>query len=71
MAASTPGALAHFCVDESTGELQQIPSEESAPQADLNLDGASMVRGIIVRGTTTSAVVQLASATPFDTPFLG
>ncbi|CAN0031464.1 unnamed protein product [Ectocarpus fasciculatus] len=43
VASSNPGALAHFCVDESTGELQEVGLEEATIPTQLDLDGASLV----------------------------
>lgn len=40
---STPGALVHLCVDESSGELQAMAWDEHVTPTDHNLDGASSV----------------------------
>ncbi|CAN0431888.1 unnamed protein product, partial [Ectocarpus sp. 8 AP-2014] len=43
VASSNPGALTHFCVDESTGELQEVELEGATTPTQLDLDGASLV----------------------------
>ena len=47
VASSNPGALAHYCVDESTAELQEISWQENATPIGLDLNGASLVSGIV------------------------
>lgn len=42
VAASNPGALVHFCVDQSTGEVEVVARGGNATVA-LALDGASWV----------------------------
>lgn len=43
VASYNPGALVHFCVDESSGELQVVDREDNATPTGLSMDGASMV----------------------------
>eukprot|EP00903_Cladosiphon_okamuranus_P021372 g19642.t1 len=43
VASSSPGALAHFCMNGNSGELESVAWEENETPTDLNLDGASSV----------------------------
>ena len=51
VASSNPGALAHFCVDENTGELQEVGLEGATTPTQLDLDGASLVSRIELSNT--------------------
>lgn len=57
VASSNPGALAHFCVDESTGELQEVELEGATTTTQLDLDGASLVSRIELSNRSFDASV--------------
>lgn len=43
VASPNPGALAHFCVNDNSGELESVAWDGNETPTDLNLDGASSV----------------------------
>lgn len=54
VASSNPGALAHFCVNDNSGELESVAWDGNETPTDLNLDGASSVSGTSMRACLSS-----------------